>query len=167
MALSNCSVSPEEENMLEVLLDRHRLHNKLSPWESDFENSNDVAPLTAVIFTNENRYVAVKLAYTIAAVSKNSGDEAAIDSDESKVYRLPIENLGLPQTTIEIIEQETNAEPAKQPRPWQILHGTFGNLKYWPESGVMPSGHWAHFKSEEVISLITANNFIPNSSRPV
>jgi hypothetical protein len=153
--------------MLEVLLDRHRLHNKLSPWESDFENSNDVAPLTAVIFTNENRYLAVKLAYTIAAVSKNSGDEAAIDSDESKVYRLPIENLGLPQTTIEIIEQEANAEPAKQPRPWQILHGTFGNLKYWPESGVMLSGPRAHFKSEEIISLITANNSIPNSSRPV
>lgn len=145
MALADGSVSPEEENMLEGLLDRYRLHNKLSSWESDFENSNDVAELATAIVTNEDRCLAVKLAYMVAAVSKNSEDEAAINPDESEFYRQLIENLGLPQTTIEILEQEADVELAKQPNLWQILYGAFGNLNYWPESGVVPVGPWAHF----------------------
>jgi uncharacterized membrane protein YebE (DUF533 family) len=145
MALADGSVSPEEENLLETLLDRYRLHNKLSSWESDFENSNDVEALAAAIFTNEDRCLAIKLAYMVAAVSKNSEDEAAINSEESKIYRKLIENLGLPQATIEIIEQEADVELAKQPSLWQILYGAFGNLNYWPESGVIPVGPWLHF----------------------
>ena len=145
MALADGSVSPEEENLLEALLDRYKLHNKLSSWESDFENSNDIAALAAAIITNEDRCLAIKLAYMVAAVSKNSEDEASINSAESEVYRQLIENLQIPQATIEIIEQEANIELAKQPNLWQILYGAFGNLNYWPESGVVPIGPWAHF----------------------
>jgi len=145
MALADGSVSPEEENMLDILIERYKLHNKLSSWESDFENSNDVAELAASILTNEDRRLAAKLAYMVAAVSKNSDDENAINPTESDVYSQLIENLGLPPATIKIIEQEADVELAKQPNLWQILYGAFGNLNYWPESGVAPVGPWVHF----------------------
>jgi uncharacterized membrane protein YebE (DUF533 family) len=145
MALADGSVSPEEENLLESLLDRYRLHNKLSAWETDLENSNDIPSLAAAITTNEDRCLAVKLAYMVAAVSRNSEDESVINSDERVVYRQLAECLGLPEATIDVLEQEADAELAKHPSLWQILYGAFGNLNYWPESGLMPGGPWVHF----------------------
>jgi hypothetical protein len=68
-----------------------------------------------------------------------------MNTDENKRYRQPVENIGLPQATIDSIEQEANIELAKQPSPWQILHGAFGNINHWPESGVVPEGTWIHF----------------------
>ena len=145
MALADGSVSPEEENLLETLLDRYRLHNKLSSWESDLEDSNDIACLAAAISTHEDRCLAVKLAYMVAAVSKNSEDESAINSAERVAYRQLIESLGLPDSTVEVLEKEADTELAKHPNLWQILYGAFGNLNYWPESGLMPGGPWVHF----------------------
>ncbi|MCP9804788.1 TerB family tellurite resistance protein [Cyanobium sp. T1G-Tous] len=145
MALADGSVSPEEENLIRTLIERYSLQNNLSAWDSDLPTSNDIGLLAVAILTTEERCLALKLAYMVSAVSRNSEEDDSVDAAEAEVYRQLCQSLGLPHETILLLEKEAEAELPTLPNLWEILYREFGDLDFWPKTIIVSDGPGLHF----------------------
>ena len=134
MALADGSISPEEETLIRTLLERYSLQRNLSVWDTNFPTSNDIGLLAVAILTTEERCLALKLAYMVSAVSRNSEEDDSVDAAEAEVYRQLCQSLGLPLETIQLLEKEAEAELPTRPNLWEILYREFGDLDFWPKT---------------------------------
>ena len=100
MALADGSISPEEETLIRTLLERYSLQRNLSVWDTDFPTSNDIGLLAVAILTTEERCLALKLAYMVSAVSRNSAEDDSVNAAEAEVYRQLCQSLGLPHPPV-------------------------------------------------------------------
>ena len=145
MALADGSVSPEEEDLITTLLERYSLQNDLSVWDSYLTGSDDIGHLADTILTAEERCLALKLAYMVSAVTRNSEEEESVNAAEAEIYSRLCQSLGVPHETIQQIQNEAEAELPKRPNLWEILYGEFGDLDFWPTSSIISDGPVLHF----------------------
>ncbi len=81
--------------------------------------------------SQEEKDLAIKLAYLTASVSKNTTDADKINNDERKIYQQLLEVIQYPEERIQIIEEAARKELEEWSRPSlkELLLSWLGTLK--------------------------------------
>lgn len=143
VAWSDGEIESEERKLLEGVVARYGHGGEGQPSAEATINSLSTETLGTVVLEevlprlqfDEDRRLALKLAYMIIRVSRRAGDAASINPQEKVAYRRLVDALNLPEE--EIAETEWAAEQELGQHTQQGLLGflasRFGSLGHWPD----------------------------------
>jgi uncharacterized membrane protein YebE (DUF533 family) len=126
VAMADGHLSPEEEHLLESLVNQHKLQAKMISWEDDLENPHSVTCLAQVI-ASEYHQVAMKTAFMVASISRGEKEDNYICDAERELLDELASALGLAAEDVEQAEQDAFHDLSKQPTLWQVLYACFGS----------------------------------------
>ena len=131
IALSDGNISKEEEQLILGLPEQifaNTIENELLfPIES---SSLSIKEIAGTLSSHENRCLAARVAYLVAAVSMQPRDRSKINSDERRVYQELIQELNLSKGDLEAIESTANKQLNQNRCPIRlVLDLIFGDEK--------------------------------------
>lgn len=126
VALADGHLSPEEEHLLESLVNQHKLQAKMISWEDGLENPHSVTCLAQVI-ASEYHQMAMKTAFMVASISRGEQEDDYICDAEKQLLDELAGALGLAAEDVERAKQDALGEVSKQPTLWQVLYACFGS----------------------------------------
>ena len=134
IALSDGSISEEEEKMILALPDRLGL--KAVPRITQ-ENLPELADLGKQLSSHGDRCLAARIAGLVAGVSRNPEDQRDINADERTAYRELIATLNLEESELEEIEFNVRQQLSES----QSLLKTIGDALFgkdaWPNEALL------------------------------
>ncbi len=134
IALSDGSISEEEEKMILALPDRLGL--KAVPRITQ-ENLPELADLGKQLSSHGDRCLAARIAGLVAGVSRNPEDQRDINADERTAYRELIATLKLEESELEEIEFSVRQQLSES----QSLLKTIGDALFgkdaWPNEALL------------------------------
>ena len=134
IALSDGSISEEEEKMILALPDRLGL--KAVPRITQ-ENLPELADLGKQLSSHGDRCLAARIAGLVAGVSRNPEDQRDINADERTAYRDLIATLKLEESELEEIEFSVRQQLSES----QSLLKTIGDALFgkddWPNEALL------------------------------
>ena len=134
IALSDGSISEEEEKMILALPDRLGL--KAVPRITQ-ENLPELADLGKQLSSHGDRCLAARIAGLVAGVSRNPEDQRDINADERTAYRDLIATLKLEESELEEIEFSVRQQLSES----QSLLKTIGDALFgkdaWPSEALL------------------------------
>ena len=134
IALSDGSISKEEEKMILALPDRLGL--KAVPRITQ-ENLPEIADLGKQLSSHGDRCLAARIAGLVAGVSRNPEDQRDINADERTAYRELIATLKLEESELEEIEFSVRQQLSES----QSLLKTIGDALFgkdaWPNEALI------------------------------
>ena len=134
IALSDGSISEEEEKMILALPDRLGL--KAVPRITQ-ENLPGLADLGKQLSSHGDRCLAARIAGLVAGVSRNPEDQRDINADERTAYRELIATLKLEESELEEIEFSVRQQLSES----QSLLKTIGDALFgkdaWPNEALL------------------------------
>ena len=134
IALSDGSISEEEEKMVLALPDRLGL--KAVPRITQ-ENLPELADLGKQLSSHGDRCLAARIAGLVAGVSRNPEDQRDINADERTAYRDLIATLKLEESELEEIEFSVRQQLSES----QSLLKTIGDALFgkdaWPNEALL------------------------------
>jgi tellurite resistance protein len=111
MALSDGSISKEEESLIRDLPDHIAYEASENDHIQRLESSaRSLKELVALLTSNQDRCLAARVAYLVAAVSRQSRDRQKINADERRVYQELIQELNLSKEDLGRIEASAMQE---------------------------------------------------------
>ncbi len=145
VAWSDGEISAEEKTLLSRLAERMLLPG-VGPASAgaavETLVSEAMAPeaLDALIprlGSDEERTLALKLAYMVIRIGQRPGDGSSINPQEKLAYRRLVEGLGLEEDQIEAAEWAAEQELAQHTSLLGVLASRFGGLGAWPSSDLL------------------------------
>lgn len=152
VAWADGAVSSEERQLLEQLVSRYfssegdaasteQAARQLSSWIQDDGVMEEA--LTA-LRGEEDRILTLKLAHMMARVNQRPEDDAAINSDEKRVYRRLVDALGLTENQVREAEWAAEQDLTSGRSVWAQLRTALAGLGAWPTSEMLetPGMQW-------------------------
>jgi hypothetical protein len=138
VAWSDGEFAPEERALLRTVVQRHFLAGAAADSDVDAVEAMAGAAMGAEALeelagrlpTEEDRLLALKLAYMMIRVGRRPGDESSINQGEKVAYRRLVEGLGLSETTIREVEWAAERELARHKGLLGFLTTHFGGLGF-------------------------------------
>ena len=139
IALSDGSISAEEERLLRELPERLFLDNDADAHETPTPASERSLTELAQSLTDHNdQCAAVRVACLVAGVSRNPGDGTDINAQERVAYRELIDALQVPDLELSEIQWAAQRElQQKRPLLNVILDAIYGK-DGWPDQSLLP-----------------------------
>ncbi|MEB3200049.1 MAG: TerB family tellurite resistance protein [Synechococcaceae cyanobacterium] len=147
VAWADGDVSPAEKQLLEKLVSQYfpagesaeeegtlAAARQLAAWTMDLQVLDEVLPR---LTSEEDRLLALKLAYMMVRVDRRPEDDADINPGEKVAYRRLVEGLGLDEQQVREAEWAAEKELAAQRSPWAVLTSVFAGLGAWPTPEVL------------------------------
>ncbi len=149
VAWADGRLSQEESDLLQRIVRQY-----LSPEDADGQASLqaetdpfrrgalDLAELDAVIprlISDEDRRLAVKLAYLMARIDHEEGAASPISAEEKLAYRRLVEGVGLSADQVQAAEWAAERELDERRGVWVVLSSVFGDLGGWPSPELLAS----------------------------
>lgn len=151
VAWADGDLADQERTLLEQLVERYfpeqqqnqegrAALRQLTTWAVDLDGlEGAVRRLT----NQEDRRLALKLAYLMANVHQGPADSSPINSQEKSAYRRLVECLGLGEQEVQEIEwaasQELAQARAQEQGPGGIWRRILGGLGAWPSQEMLES----------------------------
>ena len=131
MALSDGSISKEEAQLIRDLPDQIAYEVVENDHIRRLESSTrSLKELVALLTSNQDRCLAARVAYLVAAVSRQPRDRQKINADERRVYQELIQELNLSKGDLEAIESTANQQLNQNRSPIRlVLDLIFGDEK--------------------------------------
>ncbi len=122
MALSDGSISKEEEQLIRDLPDQIAYEAGENDHIQRLESSSrSLKELVALLISNQDRCLAARVAYLVAAVSRQPRDRQKINADERRVYQELIQELNLSKEDLDQIEASAIQELNQNRSPLRLL----------------------------------------------
>ena len=122
MALSDGSISKEEEQLIRDLPDQIAYEAGENDHIQRLESSSrSLKELVALLISNQDRWLAARVAYLVAAVSRQPRDRQKINADERRVYQELIQELNLSKEDLDQIEASAIQELNQNRSPLRLL----------------------------------------------
>jgi hypothetical protein len=122
MALSDGSISKEEEQLIRDLPDQIACEAGENDHIQRLESSTQsLKELVALLKSNQDRCLAARVAYLVAAVSRQPRDRQKINVDERRVYQELIQELNLSKEDLDRIEASAMQELNQNRSPLRLL----------------------------------------------
>ena len=122
MALSDGSISKEEEQLIRDLPDQIACEAGENDHVQRLEGSaRSLKELVALLTSNQDRCLAARVAYLVAAVSRQPRDRQKINVDERRVYQELIQELNLSKEDLDRIEASAMQELNQNRSPLRLL----------------------------------------------
>ena len=134
IALSDGSISEEEEKMILALPDRLGL--KAVPRITQ-ENLPELADLGKQLSSHGDRCLAARIAGLVAGVSRNPEDQRDINADERKAYRDLIATLKLEESELEEIEFSVRQQLSESQSLLQTIGDALFGKDAWPNEALL------------------------------
>ena len=110
--------------------------SQLAVWAQDLSVLDEVIPR---LRNEEDRLLAIKLAYMMASIGRQPGDSSPINQQEKLAYRRLVEGLGLNEVQVQEAEWAADQDLAARRSPWAVLGSLFGTLGAWPPPELLES----------------------------
>ncbi len=122
MALSDGNISKEEEQLIRDLPDQIGCEAGENDHIQRLESSTQsLKELVALLTSNQDRCLAARVAYLVAAVSRQPRDRQKINADERRVYQELIQELNLSKEDLDQIEASAMQELNQNRSPLRLL----------------------------------------------
>ena len=121
MALSDGNISKEEEQLIRDLPNQIAVSRSDEPLHASEGSTLSLKELTGALISHEDRCLAARVAYLVAAVSRQPRDRHKINSDERRVYKELVQELNLSQDDIEGIEVSATQELNQNRSPIRLI----------------------------------------------
>lgn len=134
IALSDGSISEEEERLIQALPDRlgFKAVPRLTP-----DNLPTLANLGKQLSSHGDRCLAARIAGLVAGVSRNPDDQQDINPDERSAYRELINSLQLEDHELEEIEFSVRQELKEGKSLLQIIGDALFGKDAWPDQDMI------------------------------
>ncbi|MFN5698777.1 MAG: hypothetical protein ACK486_17315 [Cyanobacteriota bacterium] len=109
---------------------------QLAAWAQDLSVLDEVIPR---LRSEEDRLLAIKLAYMMASIGRQPGDSSPINQQEKLAYRRLVEGLGVSDLQVQEAEWAADQDLAARRSPWAVLGSLFGSLGAWPPPELLES----------------------------
>lgn len=126
IARADGQVSPEEEHLLESLINRHKITEKIADWEDDAEQPTNIKAL-AMRIDKPYHTLTCKAATMIADISRVKGNDDFICPEEYLLLDALYDALEMTSTQISEIQHEAKQDLEQSPTLWQIIYSCFGS----------------------------------------
>jgi hypothetical protein len=144
VAWSDGDISQQERHLLEDLVRRYFLPEdratatvtleELAAEELPIEQLDAVA---GRLESDEDRLLALKLAYMVIRVSRRSDDASSINPQEKVAYRRLVEHLALPEAEVREAEWAAERELNRHSGLLSLLTSRLGALGAWPPAELL------------------------------
>ena len=134
IALSDGSISKEEENMILDLPDRLGLTAVPRITQT---NLPQLSSLGKQLSTHGDRCLAARIAGLVAGVSRNPEDQQDINVDERTAYRELIETLNLDNNELEEIEFSVRQQLSEGKSLLQTIEDALFGKDQWPDEALL------------------------------
>ena len=122
IALSDGNISKEEEQLIRDLPDQISFNTVDDDLIHQVEGPTlSLKELVEALTSHEDRCLAARVAYLVAAVSRQPRDRHKINSDERRVYKELVQELNLSQDDIEGIEVSATQELNQNRSPIRLI----------------------------------------------
>ena len=122
MALSDGSIPKEEEQLIRDLPDQIACEAGENDHVQRLQSSTrSLKELVAFLTSNQDRCLAARVAYLVAAVSRQPRDRQKINADERRVYQELIQELNLSKEDLDRIEASAMQELNQNRSPLRLL----------------------------------------------
>jgi hypothetical protein len=122
MALSDGNISKEEERLIRDLPDQIAYEAGENIHIQCLESSTrSLKELVALLTSHQDRCLAARVAYLVAAVSRQPRDRQKINADERRVYQDLIQELNLSKEDLDRIEVSAMQELKQNRSPLRLL----------------------------------------------
>jgi uncharacterized tellurite resistance protein B-like protein len=146
VAWADGDFAPEERTLLERLVERYFL-----PGADDAVTGEVIGTVAAEpggpesleamvprLTMEEDRELALKLAYMVIRIGRRPGDDASINLPEKRAYRRLLELLRLPDEQVREIEWAAEQELNRHRSLWDVLRSRFPWLAgRWPDDDLL------------------------------
>lgn len=152
VAWADGEVSAQEKQLLERLVAQYfpttdgseataEAARQLSAWTQGGAVLQEVIPRLGA---EEDRLLAVKLAYMMARVGQRPQDSSSINPEEKALYRQLVEGLGLSDDQVREAEWAAEQELATGQGVWALLGAALSGLGAWPTTEMLetPGMQW-------------------------
>jgi hypothetical protein len=126
IAMADGHLSLDEQNLLDSLVQQHKLQAKNMAREDGLVNPLSITELAQKIDANYH-YLAFKTATMVAIISKSDKDSSSVCSGEEKLLSELADALSLTSDIIGKAQKEASQEIQKQPTLLQVLYSCFGS----------------------------------------
>lgn len=144
VAWSDGGISPEERDLLEELVRRYLLPEDRPAAAATLEDLaarelplEQLDPAVARLATDEDRLLALKLAYMVIRVGRRDGDASSINRQEKVAYRRLLEGLGLAEADVREAEWAAEKELQQHGGLRSIIGTLFGARGAWPAAELL------------------------------
>ena len=122
IALSDGNISKEEEQLIRDLPDQIAVNSGEDDHVRSVEGSSlSLKQLVGELPSHEDRCLAARVAYLVAAVSRQPRDRHKINSDEQRVYQELVDELNLSKDDLERIELSATQELNQNRSPLRLV----------------------------------------------
>ena len=122
IALSDGNISKEEEQLIRDLPDQIAVNSGEEDLVRSVEGSSlSLKQLVGELPSHEDRCLAARVAYLVAAVSRQPRDRHKINSDEQRVYQELVDELNLSKDDLERIELSATQELNQNRSPLRLV----------------------------------------------
>ena len=131
IALSDGNISKEEEQLIRDLPDQISVNTVENDLVHQAEGSRlSLKELVEALTSHEDRCLAARVAYLVAAVSRQPRDRLKINFDEQRVYQELLQELNLSKDELEGIEFSATQELNQNRSPIRLVMDlVFGDEK--------------------------------------
>jgi tellurite resistance protein len=100
--------------------------------------------LVRMLESDDQRQLAVKLAYQMVSASRQDGDPSAVNREEKAAYRRLVEALGLDDTAVQEAEWAARQDLGTGSSAFDLLASGLMGLGAWPSADMLglSMGHW-------------------------
>jgi hypothetical protein len=126
IAMADGHLSLDEQNLLDSLVQQHKLQAKDMAGEDGLFNPLNITELALKIDVNYH-YLTFKTATMVAIISKGDNDSSSVCSGEEKLLSELAGALSLSFDIIAKAQKEASQEVQKQPTLLQVLSSCFGS----------------------------------------
>ena len=122
IALSDGNISKEEEQLIRDLPDQIAVNSGEEDLVRSVEGSSlSLKQLVGELPSHEDRCLAARVAYLVAAVSRQPRDRQKINSDEQRVYQELVDELNLSKDDLERTELSATQELNQNRSPLRLV----------------------------------------------
>ena len=131
IALSDGNISKEEEQLIRDLPKQISVNTDEADHVHEAEGSTlSIKELVGALTSHEDRCLAARVAYLVAAVSRQPRDRLKINSDERRVYQELLQELMLSKDELEGIESSATRQLSQNRSPIRLVMDViFGDEK--------------------------------------
>lgn len=146
VAWADGDFAPEERQLLQQLVERYFLPGAdvsvagevIGTVAAQPVESGALEVVVPRLTMEEDRELALKLAYMVIRVGRRPGDAASINLPEKQAYRRLVELLKLPEDQVREIEWAAEQELDRHRSLWDLLRSRFPWLSgRWPDDDLL------------------------------
>jgi tellurite resistance protein len=145
VAWSDGEVSSEEKALLHGLAqgallpqqDQVAASDALEVWTAEAVRPEALDALLPLLGSEDERQLAVKLAYQVITISRLSGDTSPVNAAEKVAYRRLVDAVGLTPTQVQEAEWAAQQEMGSHSSLLALLASRFRSLGAWPADDLL------------------------------